>query len=320
MLCHLSPLIWGYFWPTSTLLRGHIVFAIPSPPETDPQILEHWGYADEVHLGKSIRGEGFWSRMSAWRATAFVKFTRWIGFCMSELFRKIDEDFGGSISWKTQPNCRVFDELHTTGPWRSWLVSRKTAGFSVLLYGSCFFSMATALLSPFFWDLFLDCSSTWRCTYEHFSPKSATTLRLVEQAFWWMPLFTEWIGASSFEVILAWQSKLSTTGTLSSGTLGSRRISLILLHERTRRRLRLCHFCTLIDIVTETATVSFTTLPVGFPLPTISKSSLSTLFCSLILDHGIPFIISVSGPKVPVSNVLLDTSLDHSFQSVIIRS
>ena len=34
---------------------------------------------------------------------------------MSELFRKIDEDFGGSISWNTQPNCRVFDELYTTG-------------------------------------------------------------------------------------------------------------------------------------------------------------------------------------------------------------
>ena len=58
-----------------------------------------------------------------------------------------------------------------------------------------------------------------------------------------------------------------------SGTSGSRRISLILLHERIRRRIRLCHFCTLIDIVTETAIVSFRTLPVGFPLPIISKNS-----------------------------------------------
>ena len=32
------------------LLHGHIALAIPSLPETDPQILEHWGYADEVHL------------------------------------------------------------------------------------------------------------------------------------------------------------------------------------------------------------------------------------------------------------------------------
>ena len=48
-----------YFWPASTLLHGHIALAIPSPPETDPQILEHWGYADENHLGKSFRAKDF---------------------------------------------------------------------------------------------------------------------------------------------------------------------------------------------------------------------------------------------------------------------
>ena len=50
-----------------------------------------------------------------------------------ELFRTIDEDFGGSISWNTQSNCRVI------------------------------FKKATALLSPFFSDLLPGCSSTWRC-------------------------------------------------------------------------------------------------------------------------------------------------------------
>ena len=30
------------------------------------------------------------------------------GFSMFEVFRKTDEDFGGSISWNTQPNCRYF--------------------------------------------------------------------------------------------------------------------------------------------------------------------------------------------------------------------
>ena len=55
---------------------------------------------------------------------------------------------------------------------------------------------------------------------------------------------------------------------------------------------------TLIDIVTETTIVSFSALPVGFPLPTISKNSLSTLFCPLILDHGVPFRISISGLKI----------------------
>ena len=116
-----------------------------------------------------------------------------------------------------------------------------------------------------------------------------------------VPLFTEWIGASTFQVILAGPSRRSSTGTLSSGTSGSRRISLILLHERIRRRIRQCHFCTLINIVTETTSVSFRTLPVGFPSPTISKNSLSTLFCPLILDHGVSFIISISGLKILVS-------------------
>ena len=60
----------------------------------------------------------------------------------------------------------------------------------------------------------------------------------------------------------------------------------ILLHERLRRRIRLCHISTLSDIVTETALVSSRALPVGFPLPTISKNCLWSLFCLLILDHG----------------------------------
>ena len=30
-----------------------------SLPDTDPQILEHWGYVDEVHLGKSFRAKDF---------------------------------------------------------------------------------------------------------------------------------------------------------------------------------------------------------------------------------------------------------------------
>ena len=30
-----------------------------SSPETDPQILERWGYADEIHLGKNIRAKDF---------------------------------------------------------------------------------------------------------------------------------------------------------------------------------------------------------------------------------------------------------------------
>ena len=79
------------------------------------------------------------------------------------------------------------------------------------------------------------------------------------------------------------------------------------------------NFSTLIHIVAETAIVSFHTLPVGFPLPTISKNSLSTLFCPLILDHGVLLKISTSAPKILISNFFLDTSFHHRFRSVIIR-
>ena len=54
MLLFGAPLILTHFWPASTLLRGHLALATLSPPETDPQILERWGCADEVHLGKSV--------------------------------------------------------------------------------------------------------------------------------------------------------------------------------------------------------------------------------------------------------------------------
>ena len=48
-----------------TLLHGHIALAIPSLPETDPQILEHWGYADEDHLGKPFQAMVF--GLECWR-------------------------------------------------------------------------------------------------------------------------------------------------------------------------------------------------------------------------------------------------------------
>ena len=59
MLLFLAPLILMHFWTASTLLRGHLALATLSPPETDPQILERWGCANEVHLGKCIRTKDF---------------------------------------------------------------------------------------------------------------------------------------------------------------------------------------------------------------------------------------------------------------------
>ena len=65
MLFYVSPLIFEYFLPASTLHRGHIALAIPSLPKTDPKILEHWGYADEDHLGKLIQAMVF--GLECWR-------------------------------------------------------------------------------------------------------------------------------------------------------------------------------------------------------------------------------------------------------------
>ena len=69
--------------------------------------------------------------------------------------------------------------------------------------------------------------------------KSATTLGFVEQAFWRVPLFTEWVGASSFEVIFAWPSRHSTF------LLGLRVLDAFLSFccmKRIRRRIRLWTF------------------------------------------------------------------------------
>ena len=53
------------------------------------------------------------------------------------------------------------------------------------------FSIATVLMSSFFLDLLVGCSSIWRCAYEHFSPNWQPLLVLYKQAFWRVPPFTK---------------------------------------------------------------------------------------------------------------------------------
>ena len=55
--------------------------------ETDPQMLEHWGCADEDHLGKLFHAMDFG-----------LECQHDVPRLQCELFRKIDEDFGGSMS------------------------------------------------------------------------------------------------------------------------------------------------------------------------------------------------------------------------------
>ena len=72
--------------------------------------LRWWG--SPWHINPS---EGFWSRMSAWRATAFSNFTHWIGFRMFEPFRKIDSRLRRHhlLKYATQLSC-TFQHSHCT--------------------------------------------------------------------------------------------------------------------------------------------------------------------------------------------------------------
>ena len=98
--------------------------------------------------------DGFWSRRLAWRNTALVDWTHRIGFNVFELFRKIDED--SATPYLEIRNPSVVYSMNCTQQVRGRArdVSRQTTGFSVLSCNSYFFSIATALLSPFFLDLF----------------------------------------------------------------------------------------------------------------------------------------------------------------------
>ena len=70
--------------------------------------LRWWGSPGHI-----VPRDGFSSRMSAWRTTALLNKKHRIGFRIFQLFRKIDEDFGGFISWNTQPICRVIVNIDT---------------------------------------------------------------------------------------------------------------------------------------------------------------------------------------------------------------
>ena len=153
-------------------------------------------------------------------------------------------------------------------------------------------------------------------------PKPTTTLGLVEQAFWRVPFFTKWVIASSFEVILARPSRRSTALRLLP--LGLRVLdafSLILLHERTRRKIRLVSFlhvywyrggnCNCLLSYTARWTPIANNLQEFFVHAVLIPGFLTTAFL---------LIISISDSKILISNFLLDTSFHHCFQSVIIRS
>ena len=275
--------------------------------------------------GQMKPSEGFWSRILVWRAIAFLNFTRWIVFGMSVLFRRID--FGGVMSWNTQPNCRasenrrkdkfcpkfVITSFHRLP--RS-IVTSIWDGISFLPISLFQHSHSIFVIIRFgpFRRLFINLTM---CEWT-LLPKTATTLGLVNQAFWRVPSFTKWVIASFSKVILARPSRHSTTRTFTSGTSGPRWFSLTLPHERILRRIWWWTFPTLIHIVAETAMqlFPFTHCPLASHCQQSPRILLYTLFCPLILDHGVLLKISASGAKVLISNFLFDTSFHHRNQEM----
>ena len=158
----------------------------------------------------------------------FLNFTHRTGFRMFELFRDEIRKLH-ILKYATQVSCNF-------------------------QHGRCTF---VTILFGHLARLFFNLSMRIRAL----SPKSASILGLVEQAFWRMSFFPEWSCASSFEVILA-QHRIFPHWLLPLGLLVSRCNSAA--KKILEEGFGCVGFCTLIRTVSETAIVSFWTLPVSF--------------------------------------------------------
>ena len=164
MLLFLAPLCLIHFWPASTLLRRHLALATLFSWDRSSNFgalgLRWWGSPGQIYPS-----EGFWSRVLMWRAIAFVNFTRWIGFCMSELFRRRlhvlkDTTQMSCVRWST--SSRSSFQL-MTGVTVENRFPYIFAPIILLQHGYCTFVII--LFRPFT-RLFIN----WRCPCEHFSP------------------------------------------------------------------------------------------------------------------------------------------------------
>ena len=73
------------------------------------RILEHKGCVFEVYTSEKTPCDGpFLFLIFTWLGVSFQKCTLRLGPKDFGLFRKIDLDFCGSISWNTQPTCFDF--------------------------------------------------------------------------------------------------------------------------------------------------------------------------------------------------------------------
>ena len=295
-----------------------------SPPATDLQILERWNCADEVLLGKKIRPKDFgleflcdvqWlSRIShvALVSACLSSSARWASaasclerhnpivvysmICAQQV-RASTHDKCHAWQW-VAPICRDFRH----GWQQVAMFLRASHTSSTWLLHFCHHSFST------FPTLF---KTLTMCTRTLF-PKSPTTLGLVEQAFWREPPFTEWIGASSLKVILARPSRRSSTKSFVSGTWGSRRIYLTLLHETIWRRIRLCHFCTFVMSWRKLQLSQLKNCPWASHCQRSPRILCPRCFVSWFLTTAFLSYFPFLAP--------LDTSFYHHLQSVITKS
>ena len=161
MLFYVSPLIFGYFGQpprcfTGTSLLPFRLFLRP--------ILKFWS------IGVTLMRITWANHSKRWILVSKVSMT-YDGFCefyTSDWFPYVWAlpqnrwRLRRLISWNTLPNCRVI------------------------------FNMPTTLMSPFFLRPFSRLFFNLALRIRALFPQFASTLGLVEEAFWRMPLFTEW--------------------------------------------------------------------------------------------------------------------------------
>ena len=137
--------------------------------------------------GQILLSDRFWSRTFESRNTALVSRTHRTGISAVELFRKIDEDLGGSVSWDTQTK---FVSL----------------------------TKATALLSPFLQTFFAGLFYKPAVCEGALITENESLFCLVEQALWRMPLFTKWIRTSTSWMFPARQTRYFSGRIFVPGT------------------------------------------------------------------------------------------------------
>ena len=178
---------------------------------------------------------------------------------------------------------------------------------TLLQHSYCTF--VTILFGPFA-RLFINLTTRMRALFH----KICIHYPTCRQGFWTVPLFTEWVGASSSKVILAKPSRHSATGTIASVTSGSRRFSHSASWKKLEKDSAVSIFARWLISWTETAISSFTHCPVWLPIAnTLPKFFVHAVSSPEILTRALfskfPFLL----PKFLFSNFLLDAFSSPQF-------